>query len=139
MWPNDFFVPIFCHFVKKHFATKLAFWKKKLPNKISLQIYENHHNCLQYERVLEIFYFVSWILSNLDKYTYGWLPFAKHQKIWKKINHVIKHESILQGWYGVHKTNSNFIAISITSACTSFGNSVWKVWFSWRPCYNAFN
>lgn len=73
-------------------------------------------------------------LPNLDKYIYGWLPFEKHQKIWEKINHVIKHESILQDWYVVYKTNSNFMAISITSAHTSFGSSVWKVWFSWRPC-----
>jgi hypothetical protein len=78
-------------------------------------------------------------LPNLDKYIYGWLPFEKHQNFWEKINHVIKHESILQDWYVVYKTNNNFMAISITSAHTSFGSSVWKVWFSWRPCYKVFN
>ncbi len=41
----------------------------------------NHQHC----RVLQIFYtFIFWILSNLVKYTYGWVPFEKHHKIEKK-------------------------------------------------------
>jgi hypothetical protein len=33
----------------------------------------------------------------------------------------------------------NFMVVSITSVRASFGSIVWKVWFSWRPCYNVFN
>jgi hypothetical protein len=81
-------------------------------------------------------------ILNIAKFRqiYLWMiAIRKTSKNLEKINHVIKLESIFQDWYVVYKTNNNFMAISITSACISFGNSVWKVWFSWRPCYNAFN
>jgi len=82
-----------CHkistFCEKSFEKRIFCHKFLIFKKLIFLIKKNHHNCLQYEKVLKISTFIFWILPNLTKYIYGWLSIEQHHKIrGKTIFHV---------------------------------------------------
>ncbi len=66
------------------FSCKFLSSKKNLSRNCKIWNFtKNHHNCLQHESVLKIFFlkFIVWILPNLAKYSYGWSALEQHHKI----------------------------------------------------------
>jgi hypothetical protein len=73
------FVTSFCHFVK-NVLKKMYFTKISL----FLNFFKNHHNFLQYERVLNIFYFHILNIAKFDEILFQLISTWATSKNWKK-------------------------------------------------------
>jgi hypothetical protein len=92
---NWFFILDFgnCHnFAGKILSFCKILFKKKFAKKKPKRLVKFYHNWLQHEKVFKKNSFIFWILPNLVKYTYGWLPIEQHHKIEKIKIKAIKYE-----------------------------------------------